>query len=147
MRTAYLAHNKILIRNCYPSWAYRTRAVTTVLPATLPSSSQIFSTSSSPYDETIKNLLISKDTRVICQGFTGKQGSFHCKQAIEYGTQIVGGVSPGKGGMNHLDRPVFNTVKEAMDATKATASVIYVPSPFAAAAIMEAVEAKVPLIV
>jgi succinyl-CoA synthetase alpha subunit len=129
-------------------WRSGIRSLTTTTPSTpISLHSQIYPNPSMPYDETIKNLLISKDTRVICQGFTGKQGTFHCKQAIDYGTQIVGGVSPGKGGNIHLDRPVFNTVKEAIEKTRANASVIYVPPPFAAAAIMEAIEAEVPLIV
>jgi len=90
---------------------------------------------------------VDKNTRVICQGFTGKQGTFHSEQAIAYGTKMVGGVSPGKGGKTHLDLPVFNSVKEAKDATNCNASVIYVPPPGAAAAIIEAIDAQVELIV
>jgi len=101
----------------------------------------------SSYNATNVNMKINKETRVICQGFTGKQGTFHSKQAIEYGTNMVGGVRQGKGGTQHLGLPVFNTVKEAMSAVQPTASVIYVPPPGAAAAIMEAMEAEVPLIV
>ncbi|MBT6414847.1 succinate--CoA ligase subunit alpha, partial [Candidatus Puniceispirillum sp.] len=93
------------------------------------------------------SVLVNKDTRVICQGFTGAQGTFHSEQAIAYGTKMVGGVTPGKGGQIHLDLPVFNSVAEAMRDTEANASVIYVPPPFAADSIMEAIDADMPLIV
>jgi succinyl-CoA synthetase alpha subunit len=90
---------------------------------------------------------IDKNTRVICQGFTGKQGTFHSQQAIAYGTKMVGGVTPKKGGSLHLGLPVFNTVQEAADGLKPDATVIYVPPPFAADAIIDAVKAEIPLIV
>ncbi|HIF5800842.1 TPA: succinate--CoA ligase subunit alpha [Vibrio parahaemolyticus] len=93
------------------------------------------------------SVLINKDTKVICQGFTGGQGTFHSEQAIAYCTQMVGGVSPGKGGQTHLGLPVFNTVREAVEATGATATVIYVPAPFCKDAILEAIDAGIELIV
>ncbi|CAH0539136.1 succinate--CoA ligase subunit alpha [Vibrio marisflavi] len=93
------------------------------------------------------SVLIDKNTKVICQGFTGGQGTFHSEQAIEYGTQMVGGVSPGKGGQTHLGLPVFNTVRDAVEQTGATASVIYVPAPFCKDAILEAIDAGIKLIV
>jgi succinyl-CoA synthetase alpha subunit len=93
------------------------------------------------------SVLVSSKTKVICQGFTGAQGTFHSEQAIAYGTRMVGGVTPGKGGTKHLGLPVFDTVAEAVAATGADASVIYVPPPFAADAILEAVDANVPLVV
>jgi succinyl-CoA synthetase alpha subunit len=93
------------------------------------------------------SILINKNTKVICQGFTGSHGTFHSEQAIAYGTNLVGGVTPKKGGQTHLGRPVFNTVKEAIEKTKANASMIYVPAKFAASAIIEAIDGEVPLIV
>ena len=87
------------------------------------------------------SVLIDKDTKVLVQGFTGKNGTFHSEQAIEYGTKVVGGVTPGKGGQTHLGLPVFNTMTEAMEATQADASVIYVPAPFVLDSIVEAVDA------
>ncbi|HAS3232005.1 TPA: succinate--CoA ligase subunit alpha [Vibrio cholerae] len=93
------------------------------------------------------SILINKDTKVICQGFTGGQGTFHSEQAITYGTQMVGGVSPGKGGTTHLGLSVFNTVREAVEVTGATATVIYVPAPFCKDAILEAIDAGIKLIV
>lgn len=93
------------------------------------------------------SILINKDTKIICQGFTGSQGTFHCQQAIDYGTKIVGGVTPGKGGQSHLELPVFDTVQEAVFQTNANVSVIYVPPPFAADSILEAIDSKLDLIV
>lgn len=93
------------------------------------------------------SILVNKDTRLICQGFTGAQGTFHSEQAIDYGTKMVGGVTPGKGGSTHLNLPVFNTVAEAKEKTGANATVIYVPAKFAAAAILEAIDAKIELII
>ncbi|MFI4962283.1 MAG: succinate--CoA ligase subunit alpha [Legionellales bacterium] len=93
------------------------------------------------------SVLVNKQTKVLCQGFTGKQGTYHSEQAIAYGTRMVGGVTPGKGGQRHLDLPVFNTMREAVEATGADASVIYVPAPFCMDSILEAAEAGIQLIV
>ncbi|MES2035465.1 MAG: succinate--CoA ligase subunit alpha, partial [Pseudomonadota bacterium] len=93
------------------------------------------------------SILIGKNTKVICQGITGAQGTFHSEQAIAYGTKMVGGVTPGKGGQSHIGLPVFDTVGEAKEATGADASVIYVPPPFAADSILEAIDAEIGLIV
>ena len=92
------------------------------------------------------SVLVNKNTRVICQGFTGSHGTFHSEQSIKYGTNLVGGVTPKKGGQIHLDRPVFNTVVEAKNATDANATMIYVPAKFAASAIIEAIDANIDLI-
>jgi len=99
------------------------------------------------YDDTIKNLLVHKDTKVICQGFTGKTATFHSREAIAYGTKMVGGVSPSRAGQTHLGLPVFGSVKEAVRETKPDASVVYVPPPFAADSIIEAIENEISLIV
>ena len=93
------------------------------------------------------SILINKETKVICQGFTGAQGTLHCSQAIEYGTEILGGVTPGKGGQTHLDLPVFNSVKEAKQATEANASIIFVPAKFCKPSIIEAIESGIELII
>ena len=93
------------------------------------------------------SILINKETKVICQGFTGAQGTLHCSQAIEYGTNILGGVTPGKGGQTHLDLPVFNSVKEAKHATEANASIIFVPAKFCKPSIIEAIESGIELII
>ena len=93
------------------------------------------------------SILVNKNTKVICQGFTGSHGTFHSEQALKYGTQLVGGVTPKKGGQKHLGLPVFDTVQEAKDKTKATATMIYVPPKFAASAIIEAIDAGIELIV
>ena len=92
-------------------------------------------------------IMINKDTKVICQGLTGAQGTFHSQQAIDYGTKMVGGVTPGKGGSEHIGLPIFNTVEEAKERTGCNASVVYVPPPFAADAIMEAVDAELDLVI
>ncbi len=93
------------------------------------------------------SVLVNKNTRLICQGFTGAHGTFHSEQAIKYGTNLVGGVTPKKGGQVHLQRPVFNSVKEAKEATDANATMIYVPAKFAASAIIEAIDSSIELIV
>ena len=93
------------------------------------------------------SVLVNKDTKVLVQGFTGKNGTFHSEQAIAYGTKVVGGVTPGKGGQSHLNLPVFNTMREAVQETQADASVIYVPAPFVLDSIVEAVDAGIGLIV
>ncbi|KAJ3090951.1 succinate-CoA ligase, alpha subunit [Quaeritorhiza haematococci] len=113
----------------------------------VPASVRGFASGPGPYATTVKNMLINSDTKVLCQGFTGKQGTFHSQQAIAYGTKMVGGVSPKKAGSLHLNLPVFGSVQEAMDKVKPDASVVYVPPSGAAKAIIEAIEAEVPLVV
>ncbi|MFO7278662.1 MAG: succinate--CoA ligase subunit alpha, partial [Pseudomonadota bacterium] len=93
------------------------------------------------------SILVNRNTKVICQGFTGRQGTFHSQQCLEYGTKLVGGVTPGRGGETHLGLPVFDTVREAVEKTGATASMIYVPAAFAADAILEAADAGIELVV
>ena len=92
-------------------------------------------------------ILVDKNTKLICQGFTGKHGTFHSQQSLEYGTQLVGGVTPGKGSQTHLGKPVFHTVQQAIKETGANASMIYVPAPLAASAMIEAIEAEIELVV
>ncbi|PQQ02847.1 succinyl-CoA ligase [Prunus yedoensis var. nudiflora] len=116
-------------------------------PSPSPSTSILQRRHYSPAPPPSPAVFVDKNTRVICQGITGKNGTFHTEQAIEYGTKMVGGVTPKKGGTEHLGLPVFNSVAEAKAETKANASVIYVPPPFAAAAIMEAMEAELDLVV
>src|SRR5713101_7931119 len=96
---------------------------------------------------TFMSVLVNENTRVVVQGLTGREGSFHAQQMLEYGTKVVAGVTPGKGGTKHLDAPVFNTVADAVRATKANASIIFVPPPFAADAILEAADAGLPLVI
>jgi succinyl-CoA synthetase alpha subunit len=103
--------------------------------------------SNSQFDKVYMSILINKNTKVLCQGFTGKQGTFHSEQSINYGTQVVGGVTPGKGGLTHLELPVFNTVKEAVKETGANATMIYVPPKFAADSILEASDAGIEIVV
>ncbi|KAI8645028.1 succinyl-CoA synthetase-like protein [Parasitella parasitica] len=118
-----------------------------MLKNSIKQANKIRQLTTSSYESTLKNLLVNKNTKVISQGFAGKQGTFHSEEAIEYGTKMVGGVSPKKAGTTHLGLPVFGSVQKAVNETKPDASVVYVPPPFAAEAIMEAVEADIGLIV
>merc|ERR1711972_1314060 len=129
-----------------PKMAATVRALTRVLAAGGQTAAGVGGVRTC-YTKTRSNMVLTKESKVICQGFTGKQGTFHSKQAIEYGTNMVGGVSPGKGGKLHLGLPVFNSVAEAKTEVNPDATVIYVPPPGAAAAILEALEAEIPLIV
>merc|ERR1711872_489307 len=129
-----------------PKMAATVRALTRVLAAGGQTAAGVGGVRTC-YTKTRSNMVLTKESKVICQGFTGKQGTFHSKQAIEYGTNMVGGVSPGKGGKIHLGLPVFNSVMEAKTQVNPDATVIYVPPPRAAAAILEALEAEIPLIV
>merc|ERR1711923_154898 len=129
-----------------PKMAATVRALTRVLAAGGQTAAGVGGVRTC-YTKTRSNMVLTKESKVICQGFTGKQGTFHSKQAIEYGTNMVGGVSPGKGGKIHLGLPVFNSVMEAKTQVNPDATVIYVPPPGVAAAIMEALEAEIPLIV
>merc|ERR1712102_206361 len=129
-----------------PKMAATVRALTRVLAAGGQTAAGVGGVRTC-YTKTRSNMVLTKESKVICQGFTGKQGTFHSKQAIEYGTNMVGGVSAGKGGKIHLGLPVFNSVMEAKTQVNPDATVIYVPPPGAAAAILEALEAEIPLIV
>ncbi|GBG23784.1 Succinate--CoA ligase ADP-forming subunit alpha, mitochondrial [Hondaea fermentalgiana] len=118
-----------------------------MLARTLKASRQAVNMTATRAMSATANVWVDKNTKVLCQGFTGKQGTFHSEQAIAYGTKMIGGTSPGKGGQEHLGLPVFNSVKEAQDAVGVDASVIFVPPPVAGKAILEAIEAEVPLVV
>lgn len=124
-------------------------ALRTARAAVSPAQQRTFASTTlrKSYEDTLKNLLVKADSKVICQGFTGGTATFHCEQSIAYGTNLVGGVSPKKAGQTHLGKPVFGSVREAVKETNPHASVIYVPPPAAADAIIEAIEAEVPLIV